>query len=216
MSFSPRSLAQLATCEKPLQDLFTEVDRRRSCTVIEGVRSQADQDRDFDKGVSKLRWPHGKHNVVPPATLSRAADVKPDDLAWTSPPSAWKEFADLVFKVAAELGIRIRWGGAWNGVYPNPPHTLNDLDHFELLEGVAVSSEPTRSDPMNTISNLTKSTTFHSLVMLVLAVLPQVLQAFGVPIAPNTVAAIQVILGSLGVVNGRVNASGPLIGTPKA
>lgn len=130
--FGPKSLAQLATCEQPLQDVFFEVNRRRSCTIVEGVRSQADQDRDNDKGFSKLRWPHGKHNVVPPQTLSRAVDVKPDDLAWTAPPDAWKEFADLVFQVAAEKGIKLRWGGAWNGTYPNPPGDLNDLDHFEL------------------------------------------------------------------------------------
>ena len=132
VTFGPRSLAQLATCEQPIRDVFTEVDRRRPCTIIEGARSQADQDRDFDKGVSKLRWPHGKHNVVPPATLSRAVDVKPDDLAWTAPPEAWKVFADLVFQVALEIGIKLRWGGAWNGIYPNPPHDLNDYDHFEL------------------------------------------------------------------------------------
>ena len=134
MTFSARSLTILATCDDRLILVFTEVDRRRSCTAIEGIRSQQDQDRDFDKGHSRLKWPHGKHNVLEPGDKSKALDVKPDDMTFDppEPPEKWKEFADLVFHVAEELGIQLRWGGAWGGVYPNPPGVLNDLDHFEL------------------------------------------------------------------------------------
>lgn len=69
---------------------------------------------------------------------------------------------------------------------------------------------------MNVLSGLSKSTTFHSLVMIVLAVLPQLLVAFNLPITPQTAQAIQIVLGTLGVVNGRVNAAGPLTGLPTA
>jgi len=131
-SFSARSQAQLATVDARLALIFAEVNDRRACTIIEGRRLQEDQDRDFAKGVSRLRWPHGKHNVQNPTDLCKAVDVKPDDLEWTALVEAWKVFADLVFQIAEEQGILLRWGGAWNGTYPNPPGVLNDLDHFEL------------------------------------------------------------------------------------
>lgn len=132
--FSEKSKVRLATCDDRLVMLFTEVNNRRACSILEGVRTQADQERDFEKGASRLHWPHGKHNVQNEGDLSHAVDVKPDDMTFDPPmpPEKWKEFADLVQAVADEMGILIRWGGAWYGTYPNPPGILNDLDHFEL------------------------------------------------------------------------------------
>lgn len=132
--FGEKSKARLATCDDRLVQIFRAVNDQRPCTILEGVRSQEDQDRDFEKGVSRLKWPHGKHNVQEPGELCKAVDVKPDDMTFDppEPPERWKEFADQVQAVADSLGILIRWGGAWAGTYPNPPGVLNDLDHFEL------------------------------------------------------------------------------------
>ena len=83
-------------------------------------RGKAEQDKAFADGKSKLRWPDSKHNSSP----SRAVDLAPYPLDW-SDRHAFVELATYVLEAAADLGIRVRWGGHFAG-FP-------DLPHFELL-----------------------------------------------------------------------------------
>ena len=70
---------------------------------------------------------------------------------------------------------------------------------------------------MTVVNGLLKSTTFHSLVIAIGPQVPAIVAALlGTSIAPNTMNAILTLIGSLGVILGRVNAAGPLTGTPKA
>jgi len=103
--------------------------------VIQGRRCKAEQDRCFELGKSKLRWPNSKHNVVPPCQLSSAVDVVPcinGAVSWDK--SHCLVWSGLMLAAAVEEGVNIRWGGNWNmDGEPITDQNFNDLVHFELV-----------------------------------------------------------------------------------
>lgn len=132
--FSEDSRSKLSTCHIDLQVIFFEVIKHIDCTVLEGYRTQADQDADFDKGVTKLKWPDGKHNHQP----SFAVDVVPWPLDWQNL-NRFYWFSGFVLGISERLKSEgkitnsIRWGGDWNMNYDiTDDHGLKDLVHFEL------------------------------------------------------------------------------------
>lgn len=135
--FSTISQQKLFTCHQDLQVLFREVIKYYDCTVLEGFRNEADQNKAVAEGHSKLKWPNGKHNKSP----SCAVDVIPYPINWKDE-DRHRVFAGFVLGIAAMLKEQgkithaIRWGGSWNGFDTlNKPGMLNDLVHFEVVEG---------------------------------------------------------------------------------
>jgi len=128
-SFSAASLAHLATCDIKLQVLFNEVIKVFDCVVIEGHRDKEAQDKAFAEGHSKDAWPTSKHNSSP----SKAVDVMPLPLSWTDKQKA-TYFAGYVVGVAHNIGIKIRWGGDWDGKHDPSHNSFADLGHYELVE----------------------------------------------------------------------------------
>lgn len=132
MPFSKNSRQRLSTCKPDLQDLFKKVDMLGfECTIVEGHRGQAQQNRYYETDKSKVQWPNGNHNSTP----SRAVDVAP----YINRTVSWNKyhciyFAGVVFGVAAILGIKIRWGGNWDvDAEVVTDQDFQDLVHFELL-----------------------------------------------------------------------------------
>lgn len=131
--FSRESLTQLATCDKRLQQVLSEVIKVFDFSVIEGHRDQKAQDRAYAKGLSKLRWPNGNHNSLP----SMAVDIAPYPIDWSEKEKAHLRFAYLagfVMSEAERLGIKLRWGGDWNRNQDPRDETFLDLPHFEIDE----------------------------------------------------------------------------------
>lgn len=128
-AFSQSSAAKLATCDARLQRLFERVVQIVDCTVICGYREKAEQDEAVRLGRSKTPWPQSRHNVYP----SRAVDVAPYPLDWADT-RRFDHFAGVVRGVAAQLGIRVRWGGDWDGDFDLADQSFNDLPHFEIVE----------------------------------------------------------------------------------
>ena len=133
--FSDASKLKLNTCSPLLRTLFNTVIENYDCQILEGHRGQEAQDKAFAEGKSKLKWPHGKHNSLP----SKAVDVAPFPIDWKDT-KRFYHFSGYVQGIASSLGIKLRWGGAWNdnddgdiGDF-NTPGQLSDLVHFELLE----------------------------------------------------------------------------------
>lgn len=133
--FSNASKAKLATCHPDLQLLFNEVIKFFDCRVLEGFRNQADQDKAFEAGNSKLRWPNGKHNRTP----SIAVDVAPYPIDWKKR-DRFYWFSGFVLGIAEQLKAQgkmthaIRYGGDWNSNYEiTDERGLQDLVHFELV-----------------------------------------------------------------------------------
>lgn len=131
--FSETSLKHLSQCHPQLQKLFELVVVGYDCSVICGHRGEAEQERLFRIKASKLRFPLSKHNSLP----SRAVDVVPwfpgePHIRWGDTRS-FDHFAGFVLGVAHGMGIKIRWGGDWNGNRDLHDQSFNDLVHFELL-----------------------------------------------------------------------------------
>ena len=127
-SFGRASRNRLATCHDDLQRLFGAVVVSFDSSVLAGHRGQAEQDRLFAEGKSKLKYPDSKHNKYP----SMAVDVAPCPVDW-SDTSRFYYFAGFVKATALSMGITIRWGGDWNSNFVTNDQTFMDLPHYELV-----------------------------------------------------------------------------------
>lgn len=128
-TFSSRSLAALGTAHPDLRRLFHEVVRHVDCTVLEGHRDHESQEQALVEGRSALAWPKSKHNAFP----ALAVDVVPYPINWLDT-QRMHYFAGFVKGVALGLGIRIRWGGDWDGGTRTDDERLRDLPHFEIID----------------------------------------------------------------------------------
>lgn len=126
--FSKASLDQLATCHPSLQLLFNEVIKDIDCKVLEGHRGKEAQNKAYAEKRSKLKWPNGKHNKFP----SLAVDVVPWPLDWNDRES-FKQLSEVVFKKAAVLKLKIRWGGDFNMDGDKTTKDSWDMPHYELI-----------------------------------------------------------------------------------
>ena len=127
--FSKKSLSKLETCDKRLQDLFLRVVKKFDCTILEGHRSKDRQNKLFDEGKSKLKYPKGKHNSLP----SKAVDVAPYPIDWNDR-ERFTYFAGYVIGIAYQMGLKIRWGGDWDMDTEVKDNNFDDLPHFEIKE----------------------------------------------------------------------------------
>ena len=127
--FSKKSLSKLETCDKRIQDLFLRVVKKFDCTIIEGHRSKNRQNKLFDEGKSKLKYPKGKHNAIP----SKAVDVAPYPIDWNDR-ERFTYFAGYVLGIAYEMGLKIRWGGDWDMDTQVKDNNFDDLPHFEIRD----------------------------------------------------------------------------------
>jgi peptidoglycan LD-endopeptidase CwlK len=127
--FSDRSRSRLATCDPRLKQVFEDVVRNFDCTILEGRRDEARQNRMVDEGKSQVRWPNGKHNTTP----SLAVDVAAYPIAWDDR-ARQTLFAGYVLATAKAMGVDLRWGGDWNRDTEVRDNSFDDLVHFEIVE----------------------------------------------------------------------------------
>ncbi len=125
--FGERSKKALETAHPRLRELFEEVVRTYDCAVLCGFRNEEDQEKAFTAGLSKARWPASKHNSYP----SLAVDVVPWPIDWNDQ-RRFYHFAGYVLALARKAGIKVRWGGDWNGNMDFKDQNFHDLPHFEL------------------------------------------------------------------------------------
>jgi len=144
-TFGTTSTLKLNTSHYRLQVLFEHIVKYYDCTILYGHRGEEAQNRLFSEKKSKVQWPDSEHNSNP----SRAVDVAPwpipenwGDLSRNDAPARdleWKErvkfyeFAGIVKFVAKQMGIRVRWGGDWDGDGAYTDQSFDDLLHWELL-----------------------------------------------------------------------------------
>lgn len=126
--FSKRSQDRLNTCDPRLIEIFTEVVKTWDCSVLCGTRSEADQNKAYDEGRSKLKFPQSKHNGLP----SKAVDVAPYPINWKDL-GAFYMFAGYVMRTAEQMGYKVRFGGDWDGDKKTKDQSFNDLPHFEIV-----------------------------------------------------------------------------------
>lgn len=131
-SYGASSLRRLATCDTDIQEIFDEVINYIDIGVTCGFRNKEDQNAAYASGASTLLFPRGKHNSQP----SRAIDV----MVYTpgigyiqnDNKGDYRVLANIVFTIAQERNINIRWGGDWDGDGDMTDQTLHDVGHFEI------------------------------------------------------------------------------------
>lgn len=127
MPLGRESKLRLATCDSRLQQLVTAVAADVDAGLVLGVsdisvacghRSQAEQEKAFAEGASKLHWPKSKHNTLP----ARAVDIWPHPVDWTGQGMpAFIALRRAFAAKAAQLGISIH-------------HISWDWPHHELTD----------------------------------------------------------------------------------
>ena len=127
--FGKNSKKQLLTCDYRLQQVFEEVIKKVDFSVLEGHRDERTQDRLFEEGKTKVRYPKGRHNAEP----SRAVDVVPYPVDWEDR-ERFHLFSGFVLGVAYRMGISLRWGGDWNQNFEVDDNNFDDFPHFELVD----------------------------------------------------------------------------------
>jgi peptidoglycan L-alanyl-D-glutamate endopeptidase CwlK len=126
-SFGKKSQERLNTCDPRLVELFEEVVEHFDCTVIQGYRDEVEQNKAFEDGFSKLKYPQGSHNKYP----SLAVDIAPYPIDWKDR-DRFHLFAGFVKGIASQMGLNIRWGGDWNSDTHTKDNNFDDLPHFEV------------------------------------------------------------------------------------
>ena len=126
--FGKRSKERLATCHPKLQEVFNEVIKFVDCSVLEGHRSGERQDKLFEEGKTKVKYPNGRHNANP----SNAVDVAPYPIDWDDR-ERFHLFAGFVLGMAYSMDISLRWGGDWNQNFEVDDNQFDDFPHFELI-----------------------------------------------------------------------------------
>lgn len=126
--FSERSIRQLASCHQKLVNLFSRVIEEYDCVILEGHRSAKRQNELRADGRSRVAFSQHMHSP------SRAVDVAPYPLDWEDR-ERFYHFAGYVKGTARAMGIRIRWGGDWDGDGDFSDNVFDDLVHFELAGG---------------------------------------------------------------------------------
>jgi hypothetical protein len=126
-----KSKQRLEGVDERLVHLLTEVCKYFDITVIEGKRSQARQNQLVKEGKSKTKF--GKH------VQGKAVDICPYPIDWDARDD-FHYLGGFVLAMAANMGLKIRWGGDWNasslfkGQRTTKDNNFDDLVHFEILD----------------------------------------------------------------------------------
>ena len=128
--FGRASRRRLSTCDKRLQKVFNEVIKHVDCSILEGYREKERQNKLYDEGKTKVKYPKGRHNRNP----SLAVDVARYPIDWDDR-ERHTLFAGFVIGIARGMGINLRWGGDWNRNWDTADNRFDDFPHFEIYEG---------------------------------------------------------------------------------
>jgi len=126
--FSAASKAKLNTCHPDIQRVMNHVIVGFDIKIIHGHRGQATQNKLFNDGKSKLRYPLCKHNKTP----SDAVDIAPYPVDWADE-ERFVYLAGYVMGLAKMLDVNLRWGGDWDMDTETKDNRFRDLGHFERV-----------------------------------------------------------------------------------
>jgi peptidoglycan L-alanyl-D-glutamate endopeptidase CwlK len=138
--FGKKSSHLLSTCDEKLQRVAQRAIKVMDFSILEGHRNQQTQDALFRARKSKLKWPLSKHNTDP----SLAFDAVPYPIIWPDllkRPNTYSKdlgrfylLAGVILMAGFEEGVKLRWGGDWNGNFDFTDQSFDDLVHFEVNE----------------------------------------------------------------------------------
>lgn len=139
------SLAARKGVHPDLLKVFDRVLEHYDHSITCGVRDRVEQERLFREGKSKLSGdsPNARHVLQEGQKYGLAMDVAPFPVIYPENGKTPQErqkllarfyyFAGYVMRVADELGVKLRWGGDWDGDKDFRDNTFDDLVHYELI-----------------------------------------------------------------------------------
>ncbi|KKK62676.1 hypothetical protein LCGC14_3001930, partial [marine sediment metagenome] len=119
-------------------------------SVVKGHRGEEEQHAAFIAVPqrSKLRWPDGNHNKSPSGAVDVGPYIKGIGVPWASVLmlkgyskrearagciAHFCQFSGVVLSFAESMGIKLRWGGNWDGDdIILIDQRFDDLPHYEL------------------------------------------------------------------------------------
>jgi len=107
-SFSEESFTELDSCHQDIRKILLVAIKIIDFKILQGYRGKEEQNKEFEKGNSKLKYPNSKHNKTP----SLAVDIAPYPIDWND----LIRFAVLwgvIKTIAWALNIKLTWGGSW-------------------------------------------------------------------------------------------------------
>ena len=125
--FGKGSRRNLNTCHSDLRQVAEAVIPFFDFSVTEGHRSKLLQNKYYEDGKSKVRYPDSRHNYAP----SEAMHCQPYPTDWQDR-ERFTLLAGHLLQAAQERGINLRWGGDWDQDTQVKDNTFDDLAHFEL------------------------------------------------------------------------------------
>lgn len=129
-AFGKASRRRLETLHPDLQRLLTSaIQNGPDFAILCGHRTEAEQNEAYRLKRSQLNWPNSKHNEIP----SKAVDVAPYPIDWDDL-NRFRFLAGYLQGQADARGLKIRWGGDWDGDYMEHDERFRDLPHFELVD----------------------------------------------------------------------------------
>jgi len=166
-NYSKKSADKLATCNKPIQDLFARVVKHKDNTVICGLRTKAEQEKAFRNNASKVQFPNSKHNgKAPKHDVSDGIDAAPypipkgwgdiNGISKSEISLDWKErlkFYQFAAIVTFEWSVMqaeddkykdwiLTWGGDWDRDGDYTDNTFDDLVHFQIVKAKRKAKKP--------------------------------------------------------------------------
>jgi len=121
--FGKKSQERLRGVNSELVNVLFELVKIMDVTIIEGVRSQERQDRLVAEGKSKTKF--SKH------ITGRAVDLAPYRINWEDR-DRFHYMGGMLRGIAHQMGVKVRWGGDWDGDGETKDNNFDDLVHIEL------------------------------------------------------------------------------------
>jgi len=121
--FGKKSQERLRGVNSELVNVLFELVKIMDVTIIEGVRSQERQDRLVAEGKSKTKF--SKH------ITGRAVDLAPYPIDWNDR-DRFHYMGGMLRGIAHQMGVKVIWGGDWNGNGETKDNNFDDLVHIEL------------------------------------------------------------------------------------
>jgi len=121
--FGKKSQERLRGVNSELVNVLFELVKIMDVTIIEGVRSQERQDRLVAEGKSKTKF--SKH------ITGRAVDLAPYPIDWEDR-DRFHYMGGMLRGIAHQMGVKVIWGGDWDGDGETKDNNFDDLVHIEL------------------------------------------------------------------------------------
>ena len=122
--FGKRSKSRLKGVNVKLVNVLNELIKIMDVTIIEGVRSKERQAELLEEGATKVKY--SRHME------GKAVDLAPYPIDWNDR-DRFHYMGGMLRGIAHQMGVKVRWGGDWDGDGETKNNNFDDLVHIELV-----------------------------------------------------------------------------------